>query len=147
MEEEPEQKPEEPKKQLQSDRGGGGRRRRTAIRTGSGGSGGRASGRGWKGDYNDYWDFKADLPDGSKTPTFIWLRNELLRAGVRSIIEPVAKIIGETEVDDESTMSKIQLVKPGLVIFDLEIDSINPLELCIRLLAQTPAPAFDEVVV
>ncbi len=124
MKNEQEPEPEEPKKQLQTDRGGAGRGDKTAIGTG--------------GNDDDDW---AELPDTSEVRTFIWMNQDILRQGVRAMLEPVARIVGEAD-EAEIAISEISRLKPAIVIFDCNCHGRNPAEISKQFKGLSTAPTF-----
>jgi DNA-binding NarL/FixJ family response regulator len=113
----------EPKTQLESARGGSGRKGRTAIGAGNGGN-------------SDNTDPSVFWPEGpnlvNRPRTIICDRHELLRAGLKAMIEPFVQIVGEV-ADGMAAIEYIRRLRPDLVVLDVDLDLLNGVEVCRRV--------------
>jgi len=120
-----------PKKQLETARGGAGRKGKTAIGSGEG------------GDSDDFqsWPTGPELPSGFKPRTVICRRNDLIRLGLKAMLEPMALIVGEA-ADGMAGTNIIRSLRPDLVIVDVDLDVLNGVEVCRRTTQELPKTAI-----
>lgn len=122
---------EPPKKQLETGRGGAGRKGRTAIGSGEGGG---------SDDFQNLPDEPAELdePHAAFRPrTVICEGDDLLRQGLKAMIEPIALVIGEARDGMEAT-EMIRRLRPELVILEVDLDVLNGVEVCRRIRSELP---------
>jgi two-component system, NarL family, response regulator len=111
-----------------SDGGGSGRKGKTAIGAGDGGeSDGTSPLSGWP-----------DEPNLVGRPrTVICERDELLRSGLKAMIAPFVKMVGEA-ADGMTASEMIRRLRPDLVILDIDLDVLNGVDVCRRATSALP---------
>lgn len=119
-----------PKKQLQAGGGGSGRKRKTAV----------GSGDGREFDFAHSWSAGHTPSDAPELRVCICERSDLIRAGYRATIAGFAEVIGET--DGRGALELVTDLQPDLVITDLELETIEGIELIRESRVRLPDQKF-----
>jgi DNA-binding NarL/FixJ family response regulator len=121
-----------PKKQLEPQKGGGGRKGKTAI------------GSGDDGDSGDFqtWSAREGEQGGLRRPlTAVCDESLLLRFGLGLMLEPVADVCADSACG-RSTIELVNRIHPELLIIDANLPLLNGVQLCNRVLQDSPDTRF-----